>query len=82
IELAKNELGLEVLERSVDRTEIAISEEAFMTGTAAQVAAVTRVDYRPIGNGRMGPITAQLRKMLDDITRGKNPKYERWNLTV
>ncbi|MBI5841170.1 MAG: branched-chain amino acid transaminase [Chloroflexi bacterium] len=82
IELAKNELGVEVLERSIDRTEIAISEEAFMTGTAAQVAAVTKVDHRPIGAGRMGPITAKLRQMLDDITRGRNQKYAQWNVTV
>jgi branched-chain amino acid aminotransferase len=82
IELAKNELGLEVIERSVDRTELAFSEEAFMTGTAAQVAAVTKVDYRPIGNGKMGPITAQLRSMMNEIVRGKNPKYARWNVAV
>lgn len=82
IELAKSELGLEVLERSVDRTEVAFSEEAFMTGTAAQVAAITKVDYRPIGNGKMGPITAQLRSMMNDIVRGKNPKYARWNVEV
>lgn len=82
IELAKSELGLEVLERSVDRTEVAFSEEAFMTGTAAQVAAITKVDYRPIGNGKMGPVTAQLRSMMNDIVRGKNPKYARWNVEV
>ena len=82
IELAKNELGLEVVERSVDRTEVTISEEAFMTGTAAQVAAITKVDHRPVGNGKMGPITSRLRNMFDDITRGKNPKYAKWNLEV
>lgn len=82
IELARTELGLEVLERSIDRTELAISEEVFMTGTAAQVAAVTKVDHRTIGAGRMGPVTAQLRKMFDDIARGKNPKYAHWNTVV
>jgi branched-chain amino acid aminotransferase len=82
LELARNELGLEVMERSIDRTEIAISDEVFMTGTAAQVAAVTKVDHRPIGNGKMGPVTAKLRKMFDDIARGKNPKYAHWNVEV
>ena len=71
MELAKTELGLEVLGRSIDRTELAISEEIFMTGTAAQVAAVTKVDHRPIGAGKMGPVTAQLRRMFDDICTGK-----------
>ena len=82
IELAHNELGLEVVERSIDRTEVFISEEMFMTGTAAQITAVTKVDHRPIGAGVMGPITTKLRTMYDDILRGKNKKYEHWNLEV
>lgn len=82
LELARNELGLEVLERSIDRTEIGICDEFFLTGTAVQVAAVTRVDHRPIGNGRMGPITANIRRMFDDIARGRNPKYAQWNVPV
>ena len=50
IELAQNELGLTVVERSIDRTELFIAEELFMTGTAAQVVAVTRVDFRSVGS--------------------------------
>ena len=53
-----------------------------MTGTAAQVVAVTKIDHRPVGVGTMGPITAKLRQMFDDVVRGKNPKYESWNLAV
>ena len=82
IELARNELGLTVVERSIDRTEVFISEEMFMTGTAAQVIAVTKVDHRPIGSGVMGPVTTKLRTMYDDILRGKNKKYEHWNVEV
>lgn len=82
IELARNELGLEVVERSIDRTEAFICDEFFMTGTAAQVVAVTKIDHRPVGMGAMGPITTKLRQMFDDIVRGKNPKYESWNLAV
>lgn len=82
IELARNELGLEVVERSIDRTEAFICDEFFMTGTAAQVVAVTKIDHRPVGVGAMGPITTKLRQMFDDIVRGKNPKYESWNLAV
>ncbi len=82
IELARNELGIEVVERSIDRTEVFIAEELFLTGTAAQITAVTKVDHRPIGAGQMGPVTTKLRTMLDDILRGRNPKYAKWNVAV
>ena len=51
IELAHNELGLQVVERSIDRTEVFICEELFMTGTAAGITAVTKIDNRPVGRG-------------------------------
>ncbi len=78
IQLAREELGLEVIERPIDRTEIFICDELFLTGTAAQVTAVTRVDHRPIGDGKMGPITAQLRDLFQQVVRGKHPKYRHW----
>jgi branched-chain amino acid aminotransferase len=82
IELARKELGLTVMERSIDRTEVYICEEMFMTGTAAQITAVTKVDHRPVGSGVMGPITTQLRVMYEDILRGKNKTYEHLNVVV
>jgi branched-chain amino acid aminotransferase len=82
MELARNELGLEVRERSIDRTEVFIAEEMFMTGTAAQITAVTKVDHRPVGPGVMGPVTARLRILYEDVLRGKNKKYEHWNVAV
>jgi len=82
IELARNELGLAVMERSIDRTEVFICEEMFLTGTAVQIAAVTKIDHRPVGNGVMGPITTKLRVLYEDILRGKNKKYEHWNVVV
>jgi len=82
IELARNDLGLQVVERSIDRTEVFIAEEMFMTGTAAQIVAVTQIDYRPVGAGMMGPITTKLRMLFDDVVRAKNPKYHQWNLEV
>ena len=82
IELLRSEMGLQVVERSIDRTEVAIAEEFFMTGTAAQIMAVTKVDHRPIGRGVMGSITTKLRVMFDDLLRGKNPKYKHWNVEV
>jgi branched-chain amino acid aminotransferase len=82
IDIARKELGMEVVERSIDRTEVFIAEEMFMTGTAAQVVAVTKVDHRPVGSGSMGPVTTKLRNAFDDIVRGKNPKYASWNVEV
>jgi branched-chain amino acid aminotransferase len=78
IELARSELNLNVTERQVDRTEVYICDELFLTGTAAQITAVTRVDFRPIGDGKMGPITAQLYSRFQDILHGRVPKYKHW----
>jgi len=78
IELARAELNLPVVERQVDRTEVYLCDELFLTGTAAQVTAVTRVDFRPVGNGKMGPITTHLYELFQDILRGRNPKYQHW----
>jgi branched-chain amino acid aminotransferase len=80
--LAKEELGLSIEERPVDRTEVYLADELFLTGTAAQVTAVTRVDYRPIGSGEMGPVTSQLRKLFDDLLRGRIEKYHKWLMPV
>ncbi|HSR48969.1 MAG TPA: branched-chain amino acid transaminase [Anaerolineales bacterium] len=80
--LAREELGLRVVERQIDRSEIYICDELFLTGTAAQVTAVTRVDHRPIGSGEMGPIVSQLRQLYDAAVRGRMPKYRQWNSPV
>jgi len=82
IELAKNELGLDVAERSIDRTEAFVCEELFLTGTAAQVMVVTKVDHRLVGDGKMGPITARLRELFNDVVHGKLEKYNQWNVAV
>lgn len=82
MELASSELGLPVLERQIDRTEVYICDEFFMTGTAAQITAVTRVDHRPIGSGGMGPVTTQLRGVFEDVVYGRNSEYRHWNVPV
>ena len=82
IELANNELGLQVVERSIDRTEVFICEELFLTGTAAEITAVTKIDHRPVGAGVMGPITTKLRGLYDEVIRARNPKYKHWNVDV
>jgi branched-chain amino acid aminotransferase len=82
MQLARDEVGIPVVERSIDRTEIYLADELFMTGTAAQVTAVTRVDYRTIGSGKMGPVTSRLREVFADVLHGRNPKYCPWNTPV
>jgi branched-chain amino acid aminotransferase len=82
IEFARNELGLETVERHVDRTEVYLADELFLTGTAAAVTAITKVDYRKIGNGEMGPVAGKLRQLYDDAVRGKLNRYRHWNQPV
>ncbi|MCF6277455.1 MAG: branched-chain amino acid transaminase [Anaerolineales bacterium] len=82
MELAREELGLEVIERPIDRTEVYICDELFMTGTAAQITAITKVDHRPVGSGEIGDVASRLRALFFDIVRGKNGKYARWNVEV
>ena len=78
MELAQRELGLTIVERPIDRTEVYLCDEFFMTGTAAQVTAVTQVDHRPIGSGQMGAVTTQLRELFDQVVRGRRPDYQDW----
>jgi len=82
IELVRQEIGMPVVERQIDRTEVYLSDEFLMTGTAAQITAVTRVDFRQIGTGKMGPITTRLRELFFDIVHGRNAKYSHWNVPV
>jgi|HigsolmetaAR202D_1030399.scaffolds.fasta_scaffold32355_1 branched-chain amino acid aminotransferase len=78
IELARRELGLTVVERPVERTELYIADEIFMVGTAAEILAIGSVDRYTIGNGAMGPITTQLEQCFHDVVRGKLPAYKHW----
>lgn len=82
MELVQKELGLQVLERSIDRTELFICDEVFMTGSAAQIVAVTQVDFRPIGTGKMGPVAGELREIFNNVVRANRPEYAHWNVEV
>lgn len=73
--LLRDELGVEVVERPIDRTEIYLADEIFFCGTGVQIAAITKIDHRPIGSGQMGPITGRLRTLYFDVVRGRVPKY-------
>ncbi|MCB5266421.1 MAG: branched-chain amino acid transaminase [Candidatus Cloacimonetes bacterium] len=74
IDLAKD-MGIEVVRRRITREEIYIADEAFFTGTAAEVTPIREVDARIIGNGSRGPITEKLQSAYFDVVAGKNPDY-------
>ena len=78
IEIAKNEMKLEVIERPVERGELYTCDEAFYTGTAANVATIAEIDHRLVSKGEIGPITQKLSDIYLDIIHGKNPKYIKW----
>ena len=78
IELARKELGVPLVQRQIDRTELYVADEVFMTGTAAHLTPVVEVDRRKVGDGTIGPITRQLSQLFFDTIRGKNEKYKHW----
>jgi branched-chain amino acid aminotransferase len=78
IELLRKELDIEVVERSIDRSELYIADEIFLCGTGAQISPVIDVDRRPIGDGQVGPVVSRLQKLYFDIVRGNSAKYRNW----
>ena len=76
--LARNELGMEVIERGIRRSELYLADEVFLTGTAAHVTPVGTLDSRDIGNGGIGPITREIRDMYLEAIRGDSEKYLDW----
>ncbi len=78
IELAKSELGIETIERTVERCELYTADECFLTGTAASITPVAEIDRRKIGNGEIGALTAKLKKVYGQAILGKLPKYAAW----
>ncbi len=78
MQLAQSELGLEVQERSIDRSELYLADEVFLTGTAAHLTPVVELDHRLIADGNAGPISSKLQKMYFDIVVGRNEKYRHW----
>ncbi len=76
--LAKTHLGLDVERRSIDRTELYIADELFMTGTAAHVTPITEVDRIPVGDGRPGPLSKQIQDLYFQMITGRMPQYLDW----
>lgn len=80
--LAREELGLTVVERDIDRTELYIAEEVFFTGTGAQVAPCVRIDGRAVGTGEIGPVATQLAASYFAIARGEDRRHAEWRTPV
>ncbi|CAN5607620.1 branched-chain amino acid transaminase [soil metagenome] len=78
MEMARDELKLEVIERSIDRTELYGADEVFLCGTGAQISPVIEIDRRAIGSGRPGAITKDLSRLYFDAVRGRAPAYRDW----
>lgn len=78
IGLIRDELGLDVVERSIDRSELYTCDELFLCGTGAQVSPVVELDRRAIGTGTPGPLTRRLQELYFRAVRGDEPRYRHW----
>lgn len=76
--LLQEDLGIQVVERVIDRTELYVCDELILCGTGAQIAPVGSVDHRPIGDGGIGDIGRRLQNLYFDVVRGKVAKYSNW----
>ncbi len=78
ITLAREELGIETIERHIDRVELYKADECFLTGTAAHITPVSEIDHRRIADGEIGKVTGKLQKLYNDIILNNNQKYSDW----
>jgi branched-chain amino acid aminotransferase len=72
------DLGLDVLERTVERSELYVADEVFLCGTAMELAPVIEVDHRRVGDGAPGTLTRRLAKEFDDAVHGRCPRHADW----
>src|SRR5918999_1464029 len=82
MELAREEFGIPVIEREVDRTELYAADEVFLSGTGFQIAPVVEVDGRPVGSGEVGPVASRLQEMYFRAARGEWEEYADWTVAV
>lgn len=78
MELLRDELRIDVVERTIDRSELYQAEEIFFSGTAVGVSPVVEVDRRPVGDGSVGPLSGSLASLYREITLGTVQKYRKW----
>lgn len=77
IDIARD-LGVKLVQRKITRDEIYIADEAFFTGTAAEITPIVELDFRIIGNGKRGSVTKLIQDEFMKIVMGENPKYDRY----
>lgn len=78
IDLCRDELGLTVTEREIDRTEVYVADEAYYCGSGAEVTPMLSLDHYPLGAGEVGPLTKRIQALYFDVTAGKLEKYRHW----
>ena len=82
MELAQRELGVETVERPIDRSELYCADELFLAGTGVAIQPVIRVDHRQVKDGAVGPITSRMQQLYLDATRGRLAAYRKWIVPV
>jgi branched-chain amino acid aminotransferase len=82
IQLARNDLGLEVVERPVDRTELYLADEVFSCGTAAEITPIVEIDHYAVGSGEIGPVTRSLEQLFLDVLKGRETVHAAWRTPV
>jgi branched-chain amino acid aminotransferase len=80
--MIRDELGVPVVERSIDRTELYVCDELLLCGTGAQISPVVEVDRRSVGNGQVGEFSQELQNIYFAAVRGDTPKYQDWSIPV
>jgi branched-chain amino acid aminotransferase len=82
IVLARQVMGLEVVERPVDRTELYVADEVFLCGTAAEITPVVAIDKYRVGDGEIGPVTRELERVFADVLFGREERFAAWRTPV
>ena len=81
-QLLEEELGVPVVERDVDRTELYIADEAFVCGTGAEIQAIGSIDHYQLGDGQIGPVVSGVEQLYHDLVRGKDSRFSDWRTNI
>jgi branched-chain amino acid aminotransferase len=78
VDLARQRLGLPIVERAIDRTELYVADEVFFCGTGVEIKPIVEIDHRPVGDGQPGQIASQLVDLYAEVVRGRSPEHRAW----
>ena len=81
-QLLEQDMGVSVVERDVDRTELYVADEAFICGTAVELQAIGSVDRYKVGSGEIGNVVSRLVSLFDKVVRGSDARYAQWRIPV